>query len=228
MLAACAGADTASPVTTPSPARSEAAGPSPPAPAAHASPIGAGEVYARIQPDLQACYVAGLRATPEMADAQITLDASFNARGDATCAIPRDDAGFTQDVADCMAAALGKASVARAESVVSMRIVARSSTLSLGPPVAASALLANVETVRMPDAFDVLESLEPALGACVLRGGGTSLVVSARVGSTGVPECALATGARAAAECAATVLRNAKFPPPKRGSGVVVVPIALQ
>lgn len=86
----------------------------------------------------------------------------------------------------------------------------------------------------MPDAFDTLDAIEPALMTClqsVGRGGPKSMMVAARVVADGHPQCALATSAGAlpvaARDCAAGVLRNARFPPPKRGSGLVIVPLLL-
>lgn len=201
-----------------------------PPPATAKPAVDVNAVYTQISPDLQACYRAGLAATPEMADAKLTLEASFDAHGAASCAVSHDDAGFTQDVADCMTAALGRTSLEGAPRLVTLPIVARSTALSLGAPLTGGAALASVETVRMPDAFDVIESLEPAMSACVHTAGATakSMIVAARVGASGNPECALATLPAAPGECAANVLYRAKFPPPKRGSGVVVVPILLQ
>jgi hypothetical protein len=57
------------------------------------------------------------------------------------------------------------------------------------------------------------------------------MIVAARVGADGRPQCALAASAGAlppqVGDCAASVLRAAKFPPPKRGSGLVLVPIIV-
>jgi hypothetical protein len=117
---------------------------------------------------------------------------------------------------------------------VSVPIVLRGGTLKLGERRVDALTFESVETVRMPDAFDVLESLEPALLACMRGqgGGAKSMLVAARVGADGRPQCALATSAgplpAASGDCAAGVLRSAKFPPPKRGAGLVLVPILLR
>jgi len=94
----------------------------------------------------------------------------------------------------------------------------------------------SVETHRMPDAFDVLETLVPELYACVHEidrsSGVRTLVVGARVGTDGQTRCALASASSGvlpakAADCAAGVFEHAKFPPPKGGPGLVLVPINL-
>jgi len=170
-----------------------------------------------------------------MLDGRLTLDASIDATGVPTCVIPSDDRGLTQDVEDCMSARFAKERFGDgAPWSASVPIVVRAGTVTLGERKPASLTIESVETVRMPDAFDVLESLEPALHACV-RGadqdGLKSMLVAARIGADGRAQCALASSpgvlSPSVRECATGVLRAAKFPPPKRGSGLVLVPILV-
>lgn len=171
-----------------------------------------------------------------MVDGRVTLVASVDATGTPSCVIPSDHQGLTQDVEDCMAARLTTERFdPGAAWSASVPIMLRGGALNLGERKADAAVLESVETIRMPDAFDTLDTLEGPLQAClqgVTRSGGPkSMVVAARVGADGRPVCALAASAgtlpAAAGECAAGVLRSAKFPAPKRGSGLVIVPLLL-
>ena len=169
-----------------------------------------------------------------MTDARVTLNAAIDAAGTPACVIPSDRSGLTQDVEDCMAARLASERFdPGAPWSASVPVVIRGGALKLGERKADAATFESVETIRMPDAFDVLESLQPSLLAC-LRGasGVKSMLVAARVGADGRAVCALATSAgpllAPARDCAAGVLRSATFPPPKRGSGLVLVPILLR
>lgn len=182
------------------------------------------------------CYDVGKKATPEMLDGKLTLNASIDASGKTTCVIPSDHTGLTQDVEDCMSARFAAETFdAGAAWSAVVPIVLRAGVLHRGESAGDAAVIESVETVRMPDAFDALEALEPALQACIrsadagASGGVHGLLVGARVSADGRPQCALATSSgplpASVGECASAVLRNAKFPPPKRGSGIVLVPI---
>jgi hypothetical protein len=232
------GASTAAPATG-APASSPPA--STPATASTSSaprkpPPDAAAIYTRLESGLVRCYEVGRKATPEMTDGKLTLNASIDASGKTTCVIPSDHTGLTQDVEDCMSARFAAETfdAGSAWSAV-VPVVLRAGVLRRGESAGDAAVIDSVETVRMPDAFDVLEGLEPALQACMRStdgragAGAHGLLVGARVGADGRPQCALAssTGPLPASvgECASAVLRNAKFPPPKRGSGIVLVPI---
>jgi hypothetical protein len=244
----CGAAAAPGPVEAPS-ARTTATEPapatgalSPPASTASASrkpPPDAAAIYTRLESGLVRCYEVGRKTTPEMTDGKLTLNASIDASGKTTCVIPSDHTGLTQGVEDCMSArfAAENFEAGSAWSAV-VPVVLRAGALHRGESARDAAVIDSVETVRMPDAFDVLEGLEPALQACLRStearaGGGAGdahgLLVGARVGADGRPQCALAssTGPLPASvgECASSVLRSAKFPPPKRGSGIVLVPI---
>lgn len=246
-LAACGGpsAPAPSPATSAGAPSSSSRSPSPggPAPPAGATadaqgvdrkPADAAAIYARLESGLVHCYELGKKATPEMTDGKLTLNASIDATGRATCVIPSDHTGLTQDVEDCMSArfAAERFDAGAARSAL-VPIVLRGGVLRRGESAPDSAVIDSVETIRMPDAFDVLEALEPALQTCVRSADRSSgihgLLVGARVGADGRPQCALAssTGPLPASvgDCASGVLRAAKFPPPKRGSGIVLVPI---
>jgi hypothetical protein len=193
-------------------------------------------LFAGLQPELTRCYEVGAKTTPEMTDGKLTLNATIDAHGAPECVIPSDHTGLTQEVEDCMSERFAAQRFEPgAPWSVSVPVVVRAGVVLAGQRAPDTALLESVETLRMPDAFDVLESLEPALQSCVRAasrsGGAKSVLVGARVGADGRPQCALATSRGAVAAevtgCAASVLRGAKFPPPKRGSGLVLVPIGV-
>lgn len=201
------------------------------------APPDAAAIYARLEHDLALCYEQGRKSTPSMLDARLTLNASIDATGTPTCVIPSDHTGLTQDVEDCMSARFAKEKFDDGSPwSASVPVVIRAGTLKLGERRSDAVVIASVETIRMPDAFEVVESLETDLQAC-LRGiekgsGLKSMLVAARIGADGRAQCALASSPGVLPEgvgaCAAGVLRSAKFPPPKRGSGLVLVPILVQ
>jgi hypothetical protein len=170
-----------------------------------------------------------------MLDGKLTLNASIGGAGLPTCVIPSETTGVTQDVEDCMSARLGREKFEDgAPWSASVPIAIRGGKLQLGERKSSSVTIDSVETVRMPDAFEVLESLEPGLQACVRpakASGVKSMLVAARVGADGRVQCALASSPGVLppdiGDCAAGVLRSATFPAPKRGSGLVLVPIIL-
>jgi hypothetical protein len=194
-------------------------------------------IFATLRAKLSACYEQGKSATPTMLDGKLTLNASVAASGQPACVIPSNDTGLTQEVEDCMSARFleTRFSPTRAAWSAAVPVAVRNGVVQLGEAAAAAAAsFASIETYRMPDAFDVLESLVPELQACMqgversarLR----SVLVGARVGADGRTQCALATSESlplAVGECTAGVLRGAKFPPPKGGAGLVLVPIAV-
>lgn len=203
---------------------------------ARRAPPDAPALFARLRPDLERCYALGKKATPEMTDGRLTLNASVAASGKPECVIPSEHTGLTQEVEDCMSARFAALELDEGAAwSVRVPVAIRDGAVQLGVPSPDSVVLESVETFRMPDAFDVLESLEPRLQACVAgvdgRSGVKSVLVGARVGADGRARCALATsrGAlpTAVAECASSLLRAARFPPPKRGAGIVLVPIGL-
>lgn len=208
--------------------------PSPPARAS--APPDAAALFRLLQADLVTCYELGKKATPEMGDGKLTLNASIDASGKPLCVIPSDHTGLTQEVEDCMSARFAAQRLPPGTPwSASVPVAVRGGAVQPGERGSDLASLDSVETFRMPDAFDTLESLEPALQACVRAlppaSGVKGLLVGARVGIDGRPQCALATSRGAlpasVADCAAGVLCGAKFPPPKRGAGLVLVPIGF-
>lgn len=222
---------TSSAASAPGPRAQPAALPTPaPAPDAAA-------VFAVVKPKLVACYEKGKRTTPAMLDGRLTLHASVDARGKPSCVIPSSDTGLTQEVEDCMSAQLLDTTFTSGQGApwsAALPIQVRGGVVQLGEPAAGTTGFESIETYRMPDAFEVLESLVPELQAC-MRGIDRSarlrsVLVGARVATDGRTQCALAASESLPAqvgECAAGVLRGAKFPPPRGGPGLVLVPITL-
>lgn len=196
-------------------------------------------IYARIRADVTACYTQGTEAHPEMRDGRVTLNASFDAAGKTTCVIPSQDSGLTHEVESCMASAFAKQSFPASDDGrgwnAAVPVVVRAGAVQLGEKVPDWSIGAGPETWHMPDAFEAVEALLPALESC-LKGverarGLRSVMVGARISADGRPECALASASAgippAVADCSAAVLRGAKFPPPKGGPGLVVVPLII-
>ena len=235
--ASCASATTTAPLPT---ARAVTAA-AEQAPKATRAPVGkahpdAAAIFARLQPDLLRCYVQALAATPEMTSGKLTLNVSSDGTGKTACVIPSDGMGITQDVADCMAARVAAEKLDDGAAwATAVPVVLRAGAIELGERAPDVFGMESIETVRMPDAFQRLESLLPEIETCIRgvdRSGGLHhVLVAARVGADGKSECALATSAGAlpakVGDCAAGVLRGVKFPPPKRGLGFVLVPINL-
>ena len=220
----------------PNPPPTGAPSPAPPASRARSGPPDAATLFHLLEAELVTCYELGKRATPEMTDGKLTLNASIDASGTPTCVIPSDHTGLTQEVEDCMSARFAAQRLpSGAPWSASVPVLIRRGAVQPGERGSDAVTLDSVETFRMPDAFETLESLEPALQACVrslAQGSGVKgLLVGARVGADGRPQCALATSRGAlpanVADCAAGVLRGATFPPPKRGAGLVLVPIGF-
>ena len=196
----------------------------------------AAAIFERLGRDFDACYQTGKKSTPTMLDGKLTLNASFDASGKATCAIPTEVNGITQEVEDCMSDRLAGASLGPGDPFTEVvPIVLRAGKLSLGSRDGA-ATLESVETRRMPDAFDVLEGLVPRLERCLHdldKGSGIrSIVVAANVGSAGKTQCVLASPSsgvlpETVSICARAAFETARFPPPARGSGVILVPLNL-
>lgn len=194
-------------------------------------------IFARLEPDLAACYERGRKAVPTMLAGKLTLNASIDASGKATCVIPTEDTGLTKEVEDCMSERLAAERFDAGPAwTVAVPVAVRGGKVQLGSRAPESVELGSVETYRMADAFDVLESLVPELQACIREldrsSGVRSVMVGARVGTDGRTQCALATGAPAdlpaqTSDCTENVLRQARFPPPSGGPGLILVPITV-
>lgn len=212
--------------------------PSPTTPTASAKPRpDEAAIFARLEPDLAACYERGRKTVPTMLAGKLTLNASIDASGEATCVIPTDDTGLTKEVEDCMSARLAAERFDAGPAwTAAVPVAVRGGKVQLGQRALESAELGSVETYRMADAFDVLESLVPELQACIREldrsSGVRSVTVGARVGTDGRTQCALATGSPAVlpaqtSDCTESVLRQARFPPPSGGPGLILVPITV-
>lgn len=194
-------------------------------------------VFARLEPELVRCYENGKRSTPTMLDGKLTLNASIDASGRTTCVIPTEDSGLTQEVEDCMSSRFAEQTFEGGGPwSISMPVAVRGGKVQLGSSTSEGLLLESVETYRMPDAFETLETLLPELQVCAREidrsSGVRTMMVGARVGIDGRTHCTVASApsgvlAPKVADCAAGVLRHASFPPPKGGPGLVLVPIHL-
>lgn len=196
----------------------------------------AAALFESLKPKLVACYEQGRSGTPTMLDGKLTLNASVDASGKPTCVIPSYATGLTHEVEDCMSARFLEGSFAAtgAPWSAALPVVVRQGMVKLDDAAPAATGFESIETYRMPDAFEVLESLVPALQGCMQEAEKSSrlrsVLVGARVGTDGRAQCALATSASLppkVSECAAGVLRGAKFPAPKGGAGLVLVPISV-
>lgn len=205
-------------------------------PQAPAAPPSAAEIFAAQKSELVACYDAGRRAIPTMTSGKVTYHVAASAAGRASCVVPSDDVGLTQEVEDCMRASLEKASYARTEGAWSqlVPIVVRDSIPQLGEPRTSSPTLETIESHGMSDdIYEVIEGLLPKLYACTKSGPRTAelrtIQVGGVVGADGRVTCALASSPAALSpqirDCAANVLREGRFAPPKKGSGLVSVPL---
>lgn len=196
-------------------------------------------VFDRIRPGLLRCYEDGRKTTPTMLDGKLTLNGSIEPTGGVSCAIPTEDSGLTQEVEDCMSSELAAAKLSRQRAPwsIAIPVAVEAGALKLGRrSPAARFSIESVETHRMPDAFDTLETLVPDLHEClhgVDRSAGVrEVVVGARVSVEGKPTCALVAPSSgtlplSVRECTSSLFARTKFPPPKGGMGLILVPIAL-
>jgi hypothetical protein len=253
-LVGCAGQGTA---TSSAPASSNTADPTvtlpakperSPSPAAAVTPAtatstitvrpDAAAIFARLKPGLTQCYEQEKKATPAMIEGKLTLNASIDASGKATCVIPTEDTGLTQEVEDCMSARLEAVAFDRTPApwTIAVPVLVRSSVVQLGDIKTADKIgFDTVETHRMANAFEKLEAIEPSLTACV-RGidksaGVRSLLLGARVATDGRNVCAMASSPStlpaSVSDCLVGVLRSTTFPPPKGGPGLILIPMNL-
>lgn len=171
-----------------------------------------------------------------MLDGRLTLNASIDASGKAPCVIVTDAMGVTQEVQDCMAERFAAEHFDGSAALASVRVALAAGKLALGTKAPEASGLQTVETFRMPDAFEVLDSLLPELEGCIRgvdrAGNVRSIVVGARVATSGTTQCALAMSSPEplppnAAQCAENVFRRATFPPPAKGPGLILVPMTL-
>lgn len=172
-----------------------------------------------------------------MTSGKVTLHASVDKSGKTTCAVPSDDSGLTQDVEDCMRKRLGRESYPAQGGAWSavLPIVVDNGALALGK-ANTKPMIETIESHGLAeDMYDVVERILPDLKGCV-RGMDKStelrvVYVGAEVGKDGKVACALASSATpvpdSVRECAAATLSKATFKPPKRGYGLISIPLEV-
>jgi hypothetical protein len=171
-----------------------------------------------------------------MTAGRITFHSAIDASGKTTCVVPSDDMGLTQDVESCMRTRLDREAYPNTAAPWSLAlpIVVKDAKLSLGVERDTPGAIETVESQGLTEeVYDVVESLLPDLYGCmsgIPKSGALRVVyVGARVGAGGQVECALASGPSSipveTRSCTAKVLSRAKFRPPKKGYGLVSVPL---
>lgn len=195
------------------------------------------EIWRRVAPDLTACYETGRRAVPEMVDGRIAFVAAIEASGKTSCVVPNDDSGLTQEVEDCMRTRLERESYVATPAAWSTRVPVqvKAGQVGLGGPN----MQTSIDTIESrgleADIYTVLDGLLPDVKECI-RGSGKSVgrrvvVVGARVAKDGGVACAVASSTSPVSEeargCLTGVFSRARFQAPKRGTGLLSVPIEI-
>lgn len=194
------------------------------------------DLFTKIGADLTACYEEGKKSVPAMTSGRITFHAAIDPSGKTACVVPSDDTGLTQDVENCMRTRLEKESYAKRDAPWSFALPLLVKDGKLGPGEARSTPK-TIETIEShglaEDVYDVVDALLPDLYDCV-KGLPKSndmrvVYVGARVGGAGTVECALASAPTSipvdVRACTAKVFGRAKFRVPKKGYGLVSVPL---
>ncbi|MBX3229505.1 MAG: hypothetical protein KIT84_17195 [Labilithrix sp.] len=191
------------------------------------------DVWSRVAADVTGCYEAGRKVVPEMLDGRITFHAAIDREGKSACVVPSDDTGLTQEVEDCMRVRVERETFrpTAAEWTVALPIVVRGGAVSLGQ-VRAPTSIETIESRGLSEElYDVIEGLLPDAKACLRGAPPGPVVVGAQVKADGAVACALAASASALApesrRCVADVFTKARFKPPKRGIGLLSVPIEV-
>jgi hypothetical protein len=226
------------PVTasTSAPSAGAADAPRPAEPKA-ASPPSPGAIFVKLESDLVACYEEGRKSLPAMTAGRITLHTSVDPSGKTTCDVPSDDSGLTQEVEECMRERVAREAYPPSGGAwtTAIPILVQSATVSFGP-APAKPLIETVESHGLSEEiYDVVDALIPQLKACTASLEKSSmrrvLYVAGRVGRDGHVECSLASSNSAITvevrDCAARALARARFKPPKRGYGLISVPIEI-
>ncbi len=181
------------------------------------------------------CYEAGKKDVPAMTSGKVTLHASVDRSGKTTCAVPSDDSGLTQDVEDCMRKRLERETYPPQDAAWSavLPIVVDNGALALGQPNT-KPMIDTIESHGLAeDIYDVVERMLPELKACLRTLDKSSdrrvVYVGAEVGKDGKVTCALASSPapipESVRECASSALAKATFKPPKRGAGLISIPL---
>jgi len=225
------------PSESPKPANSVTSAPTPSSAPTEKAPPAASDIFANLKSDVTACYAKGKKAVPSMNDGKVTLHAAVDPQGKTTCVVPSDDTGLTQDTETCMRERLEKQSYPRSGGQWSalLPIVVKDSVVALGEPRTKADVFETIESQGLAeDVYDVIDTLLPSLYACV-RGVEHAremrlIYVGGKVAADGHMTCALASSPSASIapevrECTAKVLLGAKFRAPKKGWGLVSVPL---
>lgn len=199
------------------------------------SDVDARAVFERLRPDFEACYAAGKRSTPEMTAGRVTLHADIAASGQVSCAVPSDDTGLTREVEDCMRARLLRERLP-GPGGVAVPVVVKDDVLAFGELRTNAKTIETVESHGLgEDVYPVVQERLPDLYACVqgvARAEQLRIVyVGGTVGPGGEVTCAVTSSATPlsveARACVSDALRLARFRPPKRGEGLVTVPLNI-
>ncbi len=245
MLVACGGGESPPPPNTPAHAvagpvvaTSPSAAPSTVPPLA-VEPETPAAVFARVEPDLVACYEQGRKAVPKMLSGRATISVAVSGEGRSTCVVVGDDTGLTQAVEDCMSDRLSRETFTAtgAPWTTELSVVVRDGKLASSAGASAGPTLATLETHGLPDsAHDVVLSLVPRFRTCTAdTGAGEQSLqivhVGARVAKDGRVACALASAPMPVPPklrtCMVDVLASAAFPPPTGPFGLVMVPVKV-
>jgi hypothetical protein len=210
-------------------ASSPSPSPSPKSP----KPPTAEELFAKLRPDFVACYDQGKKKVPEMNTGKVTLHASVDRDGRTSCVVPSDDTGLTQEVEECMRVRLERESYPASSTswVITLPIAVHDNALSLAS-VSKAPLIETIESQGLTEeVYDVVEASLPDLRSC-FKGVTSSVVyVGAKVGGDGHVTCSLASAEppvpTETQSCTGRVFGALKFAPPKRGIGLLTVPIAV-
>jgi hypothetical protein len=152
--------------------------------------------------------------------------------------VPSDDTGLTQQVERCMRTRLEREAYAATPSPwpYALPIAVKDGALTLGELRKSTPTIETVESHGLAeDVYDVVERLLPPLYTCVrdldTTAGLPVVFVGGRVASTGKMTCSVASSSvplpSSARACVERVMAGATFQPPKKGEGLVAVPLRV-
>jgi len=169
-----------------------------------------------------------------MTSGRATFHLAVAAEGATRCVVPSDDAGLSQEVEDCMRTRLETERFAATAGPWSaaVPVLVRDGSLALGSGSNGPAALEMIESHGLgEDIYDTVEALLPDLKSCLTsRGAGGVVRVGAKVAADGRVTCAVASGSvpDGPRACVEAALEGARFRPPKRGYGLLSLPIGVQ
>lgn len=169
-----------------------------------------------------------------MTSGKITFHASVDASGVTRCVVPSDDTGLTQAVEDCMRERVAKERYAptRDRWTSTLPVLVSKGVLSAGGAPPGTPLIETIESQGLgEDVYDVIERLLPQLQSCVASARSSVVYVGAEVAKNGKVTCALASAhdplPDAMRACVESTLGRATFKPPKKGAGLLAVPLQI-